>query len=216
MIAVNRQINAQSGQVTAKPIETRADRTIGAEKDKPTLTAEEFGEAVEKHRQELARRSARLLQRMGVPDAENVADELLSVFVVKLLGGLNKYDPARPFMGFAWTAMRNRCISFVRRNRRGPSSLDGKIAFEEIVGSDPARDDWAKAVKQAVDELPLADREIISMRIHDNLSFRVIADKLGVSTASAIRRYGRTLAKLASLLADWREDFGRTGNCRGL
>lgn len=60
----------------------------------------------------------------------------------------------------------------------------------------------AERVRQAVEELAVADREILLMRTFEGLSFEEIAFLLNIDAAAARKRHGRALMRLHTQLAE--------------
>jgi RNA polymerase sigma-70 factor (ECF subfamily) len=56
-------------------------------------------------------------------------------------------------------------------------------------------------MRQTLDRLPDADRQVLWMRHFDELSLREIAEFLGVSENAAAQRYVRALRKLRAVWA---------------
>jgi len=73
-------------------------------------------------------------------------------------------------------------------------------------GSSPsqkvARGDLTRRVRQALAELSETDREVLLMRIADELSYREIGYILDVDPAAARKRHGRALLRLRNVLRD--------------
>ena len=63
-------------------------------------------------------------------------------------------------------------------------------------GTQAAANEAAELMKQAIDALKEADREVILLRAYDDLNFREIGDVLGVSENTATVRYLRALRRL--------------------
>ncbi len=63
-----------------------------------------------------------------------------------------------------------------------------------------AQREFVLRVRQAVNELPQADREVLIMRKLEGLSNRETAQVLGTDPATASRRFGRALIKLRDIL----------------
>ena len=73
-------------------------------------------------------------------------------------------------------------------------------------GSSPSQrvhqQELARRVRQAVAQLPDADREVLLMRTFEGLSFEEVALTLGIEPTTARKRHGRALLRLGKLLAD--------------
>jgi len=107
--------------------------------------------------------------------------------------------------------MRRRHVGAARRSLAREAALpDGSscaLARQLIAaGSTPSqqvsREELARRVREAVERLAEADREIILMRTFESLSFEEIARLLGVEAAAARKRHGRALLRLHQILTD--------------
>jgi RNA polymerase sigma-70 factor (ECF subfamily) len=65
-----------------------------------------------------------------------------------------------------------------------------------------ARGDLTRRVRQALAELPERDREVLLMRIVDELPYREIGHILDLDPAAARKRHGRALLRLRQVLRD--------------
>jgi RNA polymerase sigma-70 factor (ECF subfamily) len=126
-------------------------------------------------------------------------------------------DPAMPFRVWLRQLACDRLIMARRRHlgaaRRtvdrelpltGPSS--GAVARQLAASiTSPSRriddEEQARRVQSAVALLTEADREILTMRVFEGLSFEEIACVLGIEAAAARKRHGRALLRLHKLLA---------------
>jgi len=88
-----------------------------------------------------------------------------------------------------------------RRNLPWPEASSVQLGLSLIDGggspsSAVAQADTRERMRQALEQLPDADREILWMRQFDDLTFREAADALGLSENTAAQRYVRALRKL--------------------
>ncbi len=65
-----------------------------------------------------------------------------------------------------------------------------------------AQDELAHRLRQALERLPEADREILLMRNYDDLAYQEIGIILDIDAATARKRHGRALIHLHKLLAN--------------
>jgi RNA polymerase sigma-70 factor (ECF subfamily) len=63
-----------------------------------------------------------------------------------------------------------------------------------------SRQELARRVRQALAQLPAADRELLMMRNFEGLSSPEVAQVLGITPAAVRQRYGRTVLRLRKLL----------------
>jgi RNA polymerase sigma factor (sigma-70 family) len=82
-------------------------------------------------------------------------------------------------------------------------SLQRAAPFEEAIASHLELDKLASLVETAVDSLSALDRDILIAVVFERLTFRQIADRLGISKSNAHWRYGRSLRKLQDWFKDW-------------
>lgn len=60
------------------------------------------------------------------------------------------------------------------------------------------RDETGQRVREAIDRLSPTYQNIIRLRIHENLTFRQIADQQGIPIATALTRMRRAMDRLRS------------------
>ena len=86
------------------------------------------------------------------------------------------------------------------------SEADSAVIADQLVGSlttasrAAARDERTALVREAIDSLDSADREIISLRSLEGLSNGEAAGVLGLTKAAASNRYVRAMARLQTAL----------------
>ena len=103
-------------------------------------------------------------------------------------------------MRSAWLyrAVRNRAISESRSERRR-NAHEGRVASRAALWFTPAEDPAgidAQAATDALQALPLDQREVIVAHLWGGLTFEQIADLTGGSAATCWRRYAAGLARL--------------------
>lgn len=136
------------------------------------------------------------LRRLPVADAN---DAVADVFVIALKRSemLPEPDRIRPWLyGVARNVIRHSYRSSSRRNRL-QSRLGG-------LGSEAAPSPEVVMVRRAEDEellaalesLREADREVLMLRVWEELTAREIADALGISVSAAEKRIGRAFGRL--------------------
>lgn len=83
-------------------------------------------------------------------------------------------------------------LAFARQLLASGTSPSGRLVASEL----------AQRVRQAVAQLPDADREIVLLRNFEGLSNQEVAQLLEIKPVSASQRYGRALMRLRKLLAE--------------
>lgn len=143
-------------------------------------------------------------------DAEDVVQESY-LRALKFFSGFRGGN-SRPWL---LTIVRNTCYTWLRRNRMDDvtteldeeaHAVDNTIANPEAVLQAAARSDL---VSRAVDELPVALREVVILRELEGMSYQEIAQVAGVPIGTVMSRLSRARARLQRLLADARPTGAR-------
>jgi RNA polymerase sigma-70 factor (ECF subfamily) len=136
-------------------------------------------------------------------DAEDVVQESY-LRALKFFAGFRGGN-SRPWL---LTIVRNTCYTWLRRNRMDDvtTELDEELHGVDKTASNPeavllaaARSDM---VKRALDELPVALREIVILRELEGMSYQEIAEVASVPIGTVMSRLSRARSRLQKLLAD--------------
>lgn len=114
-------------------------------------------------------------------DVSDAQDAVQDVFI-KLWNTQDKLDGVKNPEAYSYTLIKNTCIDRLRRARK--TVQPGEL--EERSGDDPPDKELSdkEALRKAlacIDELPEKQREIVRLRIFEELEYDEIAEKLGIS-----------------------------------
>ncbi|MBL7153621.1 MAG: RNA polymerase sigma factor [Phycisphaerae bacterium] len=123
--------------------------------------------------------------------AEDVAQEAFA----KALVSLRKLKKPGRFASWLAQICRNTAVDMVRARAREVTARD----ISELPGVASKETD-TEAVREAIAELPRAERELIVLRYYDRLSYEQVSDVLGVSRAAVNGRLTRVKRKLGKHL----------------
>ena len=126
-------------------------------------------------------------------DAEDIVQEAF----VKFWRRNHKIDNR----ALLYSAVRSIALDFIRRNSR--RARREASAFGETEFSEPQfeiEDETQRALADAIDGLPREQREVLVMKIWNELTFAEIAGALGISQNTAASRYRYALAALKKML----------------
>lgn len=145
----------------------------------------------------------RRFSRALVGDAA-LADDLVQDCVERALNKSHLYDPARPLRAWLYAVLRNIYISSLRRDGR---STIVKAVEELTEGEDavpPAQEDRlaANLVAEALNRLPPQHREVIVLVGLEELSYRDVAEVLGIPIGTVMSRLSRAREALRNILED--------------
>ena len=133
-------------------------------------------------------------------DDEESKDIVHDVFA-RLLTGESRLQEATA-EAFLLSCVRNQCLNVIR-DRKIHERARQLLLLESEIASKPAVDIEAEvaALYQAVADLfPPVCREVILLHYHDRLTFREIAERLGVSETTVYRHLNSALDQLRLIL----------------
>jgi RNA polymerase sigma-70 factor (ECF subfamily) len=101
-----------------------------------------------------------------------------------------------------YAAVRSIALDFIRRDRRRALREASAVGDtnEFIEPQFEFEDDTQRALAEAIDVLPREQREVLVMKIWNELTFAEIAGALGISQNTAASRYRYALAALRNML----------------
>ncbi|HMB71240.1 MAG TPA: sigma-70 family RNA polymerase sigma factor [bacterium] len=121
------------------------------------------------------------------------ADDLVQETFVRAWRALGRFDPERPFLPWLIRIATNRAMSLLEIRRRRPTEELG----DSIPDSGPSPQEEAerkrlhREVRREVDCLPEDQRVVLILRASEDLSYREIAEVLGVPIGTVMSRLSR-------------------------
>jgi RNA polymerase sigma factor (sigma-70 family) len=147
----------------------------------------------------------------GLVRHEQLAEDLTQDIFVQLHRGLSTYDPDRALRPWVFTVAVNRVRDYWRSRRHRESQQETSTQFEDDAMDLEAPSGYAPelplealedahAVREAVERLPAGMREVVVMRVFEDMSFGEIGEVLGRNEVAVRKRYSRALGELRRLL----------------
>jgi RNA polymerase sigma-70 factor (ECF subfamily) len=148
---------------------------------------------------------------MSVKNRE-LAEDIFQDTFIKVINTLKSenYKEEGKFLQWVMRIANNLKIDYYRKVQRMPvfeSNSDFNI-FDVLNGTDPSieqkiiTEQIYRDVKNLVQYLPEEQREVLEMRIYDDVSFKDIADITGVSINTALGRMRYALINLRKLIKE--------------
>ncbi len=157
---------------------------------------------------------------LNMTDRPGDADDIFQDVWLRALRSMDGYQE-RGFMSWLVRIARNLMIdrfrkrrpevSFEQENDRGGSLEHAVPDPGPGPGDEFAAGEVALCIRNAVENLPVEQKEVFLMRVEAELPFKEIAVIQGVSISTALARMQYALAKLRSKLAE-RETFAEAGS----
>jgi RNA polymerase sigma-70 factor (ECF subfamily) len=133
-------------------------------------------------------------------EAENAAQETF----IRMFTKLDTYDPGRKFSSWLLAIASHYCVDVLRRRRMNYLSLDDLPPMVELSMPKTAqpeqvvvREQDASVVQKMLEALPPNYRTPVVLRYWYDMSYREIADTMGVTESTIKTRLHRARAKLA-------------------
>jgi RNA polymerase sigma-70 factor, ECF subfamily len=122
-----------------------------------------------------------------------LADDLVQDCIERALRKHTLYDPKRPMRAWLYTMLRNLHVS----GRRNQLRQGARVGLDDVPsGADavpPHQEDRLALadVEEAVQRLPLVQREVLLLVVLDEMSYRDVAEVLGVPIGTVMSRLSR-------------------------
>lgn len=178
------------------PVESEKDLITQAQKGDRRA----FSQLVRRHREGVVN----VVYRM-CGDA-NLADDAAQETFIRAWQHLPGYRPRSPFRNWLYRIATNVARDALRRER-GMVSLDSVPLANSEQGPEAAVEGKERGdrVRQAVLSLPPASRAVLVLREYEDLSYREIADTLGIPVGTVMSRLNYARNRLRESLAPYME-----------
>jgi len=136
--------------------------------------------------------------------AEDAAQEAF----IRAWKHLPNYQPRSPFRNWVYRIANNAALDVLRR-RRETVDVDEIPIASSSAGPEALleKEERAARVRQAVLELPEASRAVLVLREYEGLSYKEIADVLGIPIGTVMSRLNYARNQLRKSLAPCLEDL---------
>lgn len=125
------------------------------------------------------------------------AEETLQNVFVKIAQNRARLAAARSLKAYLFTMVRNEAMTLVRRRGRIEIAVDpAEFGLIPAVPADPPAPEEAEAAARHLAALPEKQREVVVLKIFEDLTFDEIAASLKISINTAASRYRYGLEKL--------------------
>lgn len=120
-------------------------------------------------------------------------DDILQETAIAVLDGFDRYDPSRPFVGWAIGIARNQVRLYFRR--RGRDRLQFDLAAEEAIVSafsvNDEKDGRLNFLEECIEHLDAKSRQLCQLRYENDLKPAAIGQRVGLeanTVAKALQR----------------------------
>jgi len=137
------------------------------------------------------------------------AEDLVQDTYVRAVRAVNRPDSTENLKGWLFVIMRNAWLNQVRHKNNGPRFVEletGEQAVDETQENPHVvylRKLEREQVREAIESLPDAYREIVVLRDIEGFTYQEIATVLDCPAGTVMSRLGRARGKLRKLLSGW-------------
>jgi RNA polymerase sigma-70 factor (ECF subfamily) len=125
-----------------------------------------------------------------------LAEDAVQQTFVKLASQGQKISDIAAHNGYLRTATRNECYRILRRRKNLESAnLDSAVILEPV-DKESLDTEQRREIEKALRSLPADQREVIHMKVYEQMTFQDIAHALGISINTAASRYRYAAEKL--------------------
>lgn len=142
---------------------------------------------------------------------EDAAEDLVQDTFIKAIHTMKsgRYNEEGKFSSWICRIAHNLAIDYFRREKRSPllnldttsHAFNSLSLAEEGVEATMTRDETHARLRELIQELPAAQKEVLVMRHYGDMSFQEIADATGVSINTALGRMRYALINLRKKMA---------------
>lgn len=140
----------------------------------------------------------------------DVAEDIFQDTFIKVIRTLKRgaYNEEGKFLPWVMRISHNLVIDFFRKNKRMPKfDNTGEFSIFSVLSDTSLnaeksiiKEQVETDVRRLVDELPEDQKEVLLMRIYNDMSFKDISDKTGVSINTALGRMRYALINLRKII----------------
>ena len=124
----------------------------------------------------------------------NDADDIMQEASVVMYEKFHSFEPGTDFLAWAKAIAKYQTLAFIKKKKREKIVFNQEIV--ELIDQESCEilnkeDQWLDALRKCVSLLPNMDRQLLTIRYHENASVKQIAGRLGCSLQKIYRNISR-------------------------
>jgi len=133
----------------------------------------------------------------------SAAEDAVHQTFVKLVASGKGISEITSFNGYLRNAVRNESYRILRKRINNDKTALESAAILEAADQEVSNEEERQVLEEAIHSLPAEQREIIYMKVYEQMSFKQIASDLDISINTAASRYRYAIDKLRHHLASY-------------
>jgi len=140
----------------------------------------------------------------------DIAEDIFQDTFIKVIKTLKrgKYNEEGKFLPWVMRISHNLVIDHFRKNNRMPKfSNSGEFSIFSVLSDDALdaeksiiKEQVERDVRRVIDELPADQKDVLVMRMYNDMSFKEISEKTGVSINTALGRMRYALINMRKII----------------
>ncbi len=131
-----------------------------------------------------------------------LADDLVQDTLARALDKRHLYDETRPLRAWLFAILRNLFINGIRKRQQFQvvKTVDDLVDGEDAIAPDQEQGISLRLISDALERLPPQHREVIALVSLEEMSYRDVAEILGVPMGTVMSRLSRAREQLRAML----------------
>ncbi|MDD5455084.1 MAG: sigma-70 family RNA polymerase sigma factor [Candidatus Ratteibacteria bacterium] len=140
--------------------------------------------------------------------SDSKAEEVMQNLFVAIAEKRNRVATARNLTGYIFAMARNQAFSFIRNEPKHERNIEDYKNILILNNSDNRPDkNELEQITHALSSLPVGQKEVISMKIFQDMTFEEIGKILNISVNTAASRYRYGIEKLRIKLKELQDEI---------
>jgi RNA polymerase sigma-70 factor (ECF subfamily) len=131
----------------------------------------------------------------GKLGSADLAKDAVQDTLIRIVKNRHKFNRRKTFAPWFYTILRNICTDYQRKAIRHRQKLE---SYAEVLPKHE-RTDHKQHIRELLDQMPAAEKEILVLRNYQKMPLAEIADYYAISEEAAKKRAQRALAKLKEI-----------------
>lgn len=164
---------------------------------------EKFNALVSEYESALLRYAARLLNNSSA--AEDVVQEAF-IKLYRRWGG--SMEPSPQISAWLYRVVHNQAVDYIKKESRRSAAHQRHIEEHAVMnapsrpGAKSSAEETGQKVKAALDKLPIRERELVVLKIFENMSYKEIGEITGLKTGYVGNILHHAMKKLTEIFKD--------------
>ncbi len=137
----------------------------------------------------------------------DTSKEIVHTVFLNLWEKRGAMDSGRPMKSYLFTSVHNRCLNYLRDQKKFKKDALFDITVEMAAAENPSlsleTDELQQQIDRALDHLPEKCRQVFELNRFEGMKYREIAEKMGISVKTVEAQMSKALKILREHLKDY-------------